>query len=360
MHTLEGRHASDANIEFVDPLNTCRPTPHRRPRRPSSVQPATDSRPALSPIHVRPRLARTSERALSGLPSMSFEVRVEGREDRGTRRHAETQAPRLARGLGFVKRHRRVLKHPLLLLILGTGVTIVLTQRWHDREATLDSNRAELVLKTRLLREIDVLHISQVGFIDDGFSSAKGVRDSKYPKPSLALRGTWNQSEAEIEDELRAWFPDRPTGALGTAADGWRALESRTLAIEKEQASLKAVPLPPDLASMDVTKTNESALGVEMGVLTAMHEIRLRDKTSAEPDAETDQLWRTAHQLCGPSACRSLGRSVSNAPRATTLGKPDTQIEAAIHSAAVAELNDARARLARRLLASKAKGYRQS
>jgi hypothetical protein len=258
----------------------------------------------------------------------------------------------------------RLLTHPLLLLIAGAAATYVvgpyITQKWHDQQAKLDSNRAQLELKTRLLRQIATLTIKEIGFIDDGFSSQLGLSTNTSTRLRASTRRQWIQESADIEGELSAWFPEKnSTASTKTTplALRWVHLENRTLDFEAQQARLEPIfAARPKMGHVRsegelarLYDANDTLIAKQLTILHHMRSAREQD-SAADPNGPLKGLWKAIDNA------RLDARPETAVPG--SIGTHDVRVEAAIHSAAIAELNDARERLARRLLASRAIGYR--
>jgi hypothetical protein len=226
----------------------------------------------------------------------------------------------------------RWLAHPLLLLTLGAVFTWFfgpyLTHQWQDRQQALDDQRAETQIKTQLIQKIAQVTEEEITPIDVSINAylRRGDAGLTHAAPALAdASKPWPRDAAVIEAELRAWFPEpaEPISNGGRATRTlivrWKDLESVMFAVED------ALTSPLDLPG-EVAFTRKLVLGEGEVAVKALAAKRRNDPVR---DPLTDMKLDTDEGLTGPSHIFVLPR----------------------------ELRDARDRLIRAVLASKATGF---
>jgi hypothetical protein len=252
------------------------------------------------------------------------------------------------------KKARWASASPFLLLAFGAVLSWYLgphlAQNWQDRQAALDNKRAQLELKVKLLRQVAILTVGEVGFIDDKFSSQLGLNVGVTTHLRAVTRRVWIQGDADVDGELRAWFPDAQSGVKSKSsklAAEWAALENRMLEFEGQQATLRVLP---QSANAKTTVGNAKVLVAQQELLVQMRKERLADQDYGRKNPGLETLWdKLKNAPPAPNPAQVIPGSI---------GSEAIKVEEAIHSIAIAEFNDARARLARRLLASDALGFR--
>lgn len=269
-------------------------------------------------------------------------------------------------------RWSRWLSHPFVLLLAGAAFTSVfgpyLAQRWQDRQASLSNQRAQVALKTKLVGQIATLTTSEVGFIEDDFTTRSGLPVPALRQLRASTRRRWRQESAGIEVELRSWFPDSrmPQMSIG---DTWVALQDEMLEFEGIAASIGTPEqnYPLSFVRLMFEKNgrlrpnhfaiSEFTTGIQQAYVFGIREFEhLRSERLSDPfrrkNSALDHSWtrlRKQHVfgLGNPNRPLDLLQRV----------REGTATGSAFYSIAVGEFDDARERLVRQLLASKASGF---
>jgi hypothetical protein len=187
-------------------------------------------------------------------------------------------------------RLERYLAHPLLLLALGALFTWFfgpyLTQQWQDRQQRLDDQRAEAQVKIALIQQIAKVSEEEITSIHAAtrafaFGGTPGWHRAA-PVLASAAQG-WPRDSAEINAELRAWFPPRDANP-GSVVGRWASFDQSVNYVELYLVR----PMFPDSDARSRTTATQLQHGMSK-TARSLEEARRRDPFRDEVSQSLDE-----------------------------------------------------------------------